>query len=97
MKEKTVPDQSLADTDNLRREHSVVPVFVTLRCPMKKCEGSMVWTGRSYQDGMGPLVNVHRCDACEARQDIADDYYPRLEYKGAWTDRYLNLKTGKPR
>ena len=92
-KEVVVPDQSLADLQRKRFARLIVPHMLILGCPMSRCRGNQCFTGRSYQDGMGPLVNIHTCDKCGARQDISDDYYPRIEYRDE--GRPVNMKTGR--
>ncbi len=41
----------------------------------------MRWTGRSYTEGCGPTVNIHECTKCGAREDLAEDWYPRIQYR----------------
>lgn len=94
MSQRTVPDQSLADLRRRVWARKVWPHMLTITCPMKCKGGLMTFTGRSYQDGMGPLVNIHECDKCGAREDIANDYYPRIEYRNE-EGRPINLRNGK--
>lgn len=93
-REIVVPDQSLRDIQRRRWARTVVPHLITLPCPMPKCDGLQTFTGRSFQNGIGPLINIHTCDRCGARQDIADDYYPRIEYRND-SGRPVNLKNGR--
>ena len=80
---KMARDQSLADLQRRVWARPLVPHLLNLQC----CEcrqgqsGLMCWTGRSYQDGMGPLINIHECTVCGVREDIASDWYPRIAYR----------------
>lgn len=89
-----VPDQSLADIQRRRFARPMVPHVLTLPCPMPTCRGVMCFTGRSFQDGMGPTVYIHMCDTCGARQDIAEDHYPRIEYRDH-DGRPINMANGR--
>jgi hypothetical protein len=92
--ETLVPDQSIRDIQRRRWARPMVPHLLTLPCPMSKCAGLQTFTGRSFTEGMGPLINIHTCGRCGARQDIADDYYPRIEYRTE-DGRSINLMTGQ--
>jgi len=89
-----VPEQSLRDIQRRRFARAMVPYLLTLPCPMPKCRGVQVFSGRSSQQGMGPLINIHFCDQCGAQEDLADDYYPRIEYRDH-DGRPINMNTGK--
>jgi hypothetical protein len=90
---RMAPDQSLADIARRRWALPLVPHLITLPCP-SRCTGLMVWTGRSSQQGMGPLINIHECDTCRLREDLADDHYPRIEYR-TLEGRTVNIERGR--
>jgi hypothetical protein len=75
------PQQSIADIQRRIWSRRVNPYLLTLPC-LNRCEGGlMLFTGRSYQQGSGPLINIHTCSVCGEEEEIAEDYYPRLEYR----------------
>jgi len=91
---KTITDLSIADIRRNRHARPLVPHLLTLPCPSCRGRGHLVFMGSSHTQGMGPLMNHHQCDVCEARTDLADDYYPRLEYRDGSTT--IDVSTGKP-
>jgi len=93
----TVPreklDLSLRDVQRRRFARPLVPHLLTFPCIHPKCDGLFTFTGRSFQQGMGPLINIHTCDRCGQELELADDYYPRLIYRdGSAT---VNINTGR--
>ena len=79
-KQKMAAEQSLADLDRREWARPLVPHLINLAC--SACSGGLMrWVGRSYQDGMGPLINIHECTKCDVREDLAGRYYPHLAYR----------------
>jgi hypothetical protein len=82
-KERMAKERSLADLIKARTEETLVPVLVRSCCPERGCRGFLEFSGRSYQQGMGPLINIHYCTHCGIRDDLAEQYYPRVIYRDA--------------
>jgi len=94
MPDVLVPEQSLRDIQRRRWAQPLVPYVLTLPCPVSGCEGVLYFTGRSSKAGTGPLINIHTCDRCGGRADLADDYYPRIEYRNH-DGRPVDMATGR--
>ena len=90
----TITDQSLADVRRRQWAEPLVPHLMTLSCA-RRCGGRMVFDGHSSTQGMGPTVNRHVCSECGVNEEIADDHYPRLEYRTTGEGRVVNLATGR--
>jgi hypothetical protein len=80
-KERLAGERSLAELDRARDEDRIIPYLVQSHCPEPGCRGFLTFSGRSDQDGMGPLINIHYCNVCQIRDDLAQEYYPRVIYR----------------
>ena len=90
---KTITDQSLTDVKRRVWARPMVPHLLTLQCAAR-CDGGMMrYTGRSHTQGTGPLVNKHECDKCGALEELADDFYPRIQYRDQ-DGRIVDAPTG---